>query len=323
MGHLVKFSERLTNRFSRVFFEFLTKAPTFRKSNGSGLIKFLEVSLNDLRIFYFVKNPHFKKFIDSRVPIDPLRDLGCRETSLTVLIPCSAKDFGILSKVIKEARLNIKNQIFEIVVVTPDANLLPKGLGQVRVLSDKHFLEQPKIKNLLDGLHFDSGWIRQQLIKILFCLEDSADNVLILDADTILRKPKTFVSGKIQLLSFAYEYHVPYIRHMKQFSPKIQDFGLTFVTHHQLWQKDVVSEIWSGKRLGEWLSSLDRDELSPISEYNTYGMYMYNFHCDRVKLSRFANDQFSRKLLNQSDSELTEVCSIFPNSCSISVHSYS
>jgi len=323
MGVSQNFFRRVFTRTSRMFFEFLTKALLFRKSNESSFLKFLDFSLNRLKILSLAKNPHFKKFIDSKVAIDPLNDLPDLETSLTVLIPCSMKDFSLLPKVINEAKLNIKNQIFEIVIITPDPNLLPSGLGPLRILSDKHFLDQSQIQILLEGLNCDSGWIKQQLIKILFCLQDSAKNILILDADTILTKPKIYIRGETQLLSFAYEYHEPYIDHIKQVFPKIYDFGLTFVSHHQLWQKDIVHDIWSGSGLKDWLHSMDKNELSPISEYNTYGLYMYNFHSERVRLSRFANEQFSRKLLENIDEDLEAACAKFPDSCSISIHSYS
>jgi hypothetical protein len=257
------------------------------------------------------------------VPVDPLIEVPDKESSLTVMIPCSSKDFLILPIVIQAARSNIRNPILEIVVVTPEVELVPKNLGSIKIISDYHFLGQPKVKKLLADLKMDSGWIKQQLIKILFCLQSTESNILILDADTILTKPKLYVSGNKQILSFAYEYHLPYIQHLKSFLPLVHDFGLTFVTHHQLWQKDIVNDIWSGDRLNDWLQSMDKNQLSPISEYNTYGLYAYNFSQDRIRLSRFANEQFSRKMLEEAIPELDKVSSLFPNSCSISIHSYS
>jgi hypothetical protein len=304
-------------------YQLLTDSKIFRKLNVNGFLEILDFFINNLKFTSHYKNPFFKKFIDSMVPVDPLIELPNEKPGITVMIPCSSKDFPMLPTVIFAARSNIRNPILEIVVVTPDVDLVPKNLGPIKIMSDNHFLGQQKVKNLLTNLKLDSGWIKQQLIKILFCLQSAETNILVLDADTILTKPKLYVSGNMQILSFAYEYHSPYIQHLKRFLPFVHDFGLTFVTHHQLWQKDIVHDIWSGSGLKDWLHSMDKNELSPISEYNTYGLYMYNFHSERVRLSRFANEQFSRKLLENFDEDLEAACAKFPDSCSISIHSYS
>ena len=314
---------RISSRVSRTIFEFLTDSNIFSKANVNGFLEFLDFTSDSLKFLSPYKNPFFKKFVDSMVPVDPLIELPNEKSSLTVMIPCSSKDFPMLPTVIYAARSNIRNPILEITVVTPDVELVPKNLGSVKILSDNHFLGQPKVKNLLADIKMDSGWIKQQLIKILFCLQSTESNILILDADTILTKPKLYVSGNTQILSFAYEYHSPYIQHLKSFFPLVHDFGLTFVTHHQLWQKDIVEDIWSGDRLNDWLESMDRNQLSPVSEYNTYGLYAYNFFPARIRLSRFANEQFSRKILENTGGELDKVSSLFPDSCSISIHSYS
>ena len=270
-----------------------------------------------------LRNPDFKKFVDAKFPIDPLADKLHRGTGLTILIPCTSKDFSILPTVINAAKMNVRNSIKEIVVITPDAGLTLDNVGEIRVLHDDLFLKQTNIQEYLYNLGLNSGWINQQLIKILFCLDSDVENVLILDADTVLTKPKYFVVDEVQILSFAYEYHAPYMNHLQGFCPEIHDFGLTFVTHHQLWQKDIVQEIWGGTRLLDWLSSFDREELSPISEYHTYGLFAYNFHAPRVIISRFGNEQFSRKILKEKKLKIEEVIKSFPNSCSVSLHSYS
>lgn len=314
---------QISSRVSRSIFQLLTDLKIFRKVNANWFIEYLDFTIDSLKFLSLYKNPFFKKFVDSLVPVDPLIELTHEKTVLTVMIPCSSKDFPILSTVINAARLNIRNPIREITVVTPDVKLMPKNLGPIKILSDNHFLGQPKVKYLLADLKLDSGWIKQQLIKILFCLQSTESNILILDADTILTKPKLFVSGNTQILSFAYEYHSPYIQHLQSFLPLVHDFGLTFVTHHQLWQKDIVEDIWSGDGLKVWLERMDRNQLSPISEYNTYGLYAYNFFQNRIRLSRFANEQFSRKILENNDLKIDQVLTLFPNSCSISIHSYS
>lgn len=314
---------QITSRVSRTVFQLVTDSNIFRKANVNGILEILDFTINNLKFVSPYKNPFFKKFVDSMVPVDPLIELPNEKSGLTVMIPCSSKDFPMLPTVIYAARSNIRNPILEIVVVTPDIELVPKNLGSIKIMSDNHFLGQPSVKKLLTDLKMDSGWIKQQLIKILFCLQSTETNILILDADTILTKPKLYVSGNTQILSFAYEYHSPYIQHLKSFLPLVHDFGLTFVTHHQLWQKDIVEDIWSGNRLNDWLESMDRNQLSPISEYNTYGLYIYNFSPDRIRLSRFANEQFSRKILEDTGQEIDKVSTLFPDSCSISIHSYS
>jgi len=314
---------RLNNRITRDFFRIISDSPVTRNLDGNQIIKYLNVLFSKSKFMRILQNPHFKKFADSKFSVDPLADKLHRETSLTILIPCTSKDFSILPSVIDAARINVRNPISEIVVVTPDTGLDLKNIGDVRVLHDDFFLKTTVIQDTLIKLGLNSGWIKQQLIKILFCLTWDATNVLILDADTVLTKPRYFVSEEVQILSFAYEYHAPYMKHLSGFCSEIHDFGLTFVTHHQLWQKDIVQEIWGKTRLLEWLSTFDRQELSPISEYHTYGLFAYNFHPSRVIISRFGNEQFSRKILVEKDLEIQDVMKTFPDSCSVSLHSYS
>jgi hypothetical protein len=290
---------------------------------GEALIRQLNFFFSHFKYLAILRNPYLKKFIDSKLQIDPLAQYPETQTSLTILIPCTSKDFSILPTVIEAAHKNVRNPITEIVLVTPDKGLNLGDLKGVRILHDDSFLNTPEVRKILGDLDLNSSWINQQLIKILFCLQGKAENVLVLDADTVLTKPKYFISDKIQILSFAYEYHEPYMRQLSEFCKDIHDFGLTFVTHHQLWQKEIVEEIWGRERLFEWLSRLDRTELSPISEYHTYGLFTYNFFSDRVLFSRFGNDQYSRKILESQHEQIDEVLKHFPTSCSVSLHSYS
>ena len=314
---------RIKNRLIRDFFIYISESRITRHVTGGALIRQLNFFFSKFKFLTILRNPYFKKFIDKKFLVDPLSQSSGAMSNLTILIPCTAKDFAILPSVIKAARINVRNPITEIVVVTPDKGLELGDVGDIRVLHDDIFLATPEVRKIINELDLNSGWLNQQLIKILFCLQENAKNVLILDADTVLTKPKYFICEKVQVLSFAYEYHAPYMRHLSGFCPEIHDFGLTFVTHHQLWQKDIVHEIWDNNKLGDWLSTINRQELSPISEYHTYGLYTYNFHSDRVMISRFGNEQYSRKELEKKNLEINEVIELFPNSCSVSLHSYS
>lgn len=306
-----------------MFFFQISKSRLTRNMDGNSFVKYLDFFFTHFKFLAILRNPYLKKFIDSKLQIDPLALYPEIQTSLTILIPCTSKDFSILPTVIEAAHKNVRNPITEIVIVTPDKGSNIGVLEGVRILHDDSILNAPEVRKILGDLDLRSSWINQQLIKILFCLQGNAENVLVLDADTVLTKQKYFISGKIQILSFAYEYHEPYMRQLSEFRKDIHDCGLTFVTHHQLWQKDIVEEIWGGDKLFEWLSSLDQTELSPISEYHTYGLFIYNYYSDRVLFSKFGNDQYSRRMLETHHERIDEVLKHFPASCSVSLHSYS
>lgn len=71
----------------------------------------------------------------------------------------------------------------------------------IRVLLDTDVVNQDlvaKIKSTFpDGQH---SWVLQQIVKISAALELDKEFLLVLDSDTVLTRPRTFVGKSTQLL---------------------------------------------------------------------------------------------------------------------------
>jgi hypothetical protein len=166
------------------------------------------------------------------------------------------------------------------------------------------------------------NWIIQQLLKIKTTLNYAVEhNILIMDSDTVLTQPILFVNGNRQILSITREYHRQYVMQYQTFSNSNFDLGFSFVTHHQLWQRDIVEDLWGNDRLEQWLKAADLSSSSSISEYHSYGSHLVRKFPNRFAYSNWGNIELSRSSRDYLSYE--NICEMFPKSRSVSIHSYS
>jgi len=247
--------------------------------------------------------------------------------SLTVVIPCHPKDFSLIQSVVDGLIDNSLNPIQEILIIAP-RELKPEVKSKVKIsfLQDDDLLNPEIVKHINSEFSSEnSGWIRQQIIKIRTVLDYvSTKYALVLDSDTVLLAPRLFATEQYQELSFASEYHEPYFAHVKRFNSSIVDTSLSFVTHYQVWNRSLVNEIWGGTKVTKWIEDRDRSQSSCISEYQTYGQFMISKYPDSYRLTRWGNAEFSRKVQDDfGDVNYLDLKKRFPMSLSVSIHSYS
>jgi len=285
-------------------------------------LKFWEKSLLFRKLSWLNE---FREIVDYLQIDDPLSELASEK--LTIVIMCHPKDIDLLNESIKGAIMSVRNVLEEIVVVSPEP------------IDVDYFDTEVPIRNLLDAeilawnsnsvqdqkfLEGQRTWILQQVLKIKTALLLERDYLLILDSDTILSSRRKFVCESKQLLFFSYEYHSPYIRHYKKFQPSQGEVGLSFVTHHQIWQADIVKEIWGGTGLFDWLESADSNHPNSVSEYHTYGTYIFNAHPSRFTWARWGNIPISKKLHQLAANSGRQIQpSVQERANSISLHAYS
>ena len=279
-------------------------------------------------------------------PHDPL----AREHNLPAIdlvVPFVEKDLPSLELVIAHALLNVRNPIERIILLTPQ-NREGTRPRFVRPESDALLVDirtrYPSIQvrfdqdvlgsEILDELESrfgkgdrNAGWVTQQLIKLSAALASESRASLILDADTILLSKKTWLTadGK-QLLQVANEYHNDFMKHVLLHFGVPKKLKLSFVTHHQLMQTDVVKQMFpqgATSLLEWWMSSTDsigRD----LGDYEAYGAFLAHHYPARVAFGSFAN-LFSPHLtafledLKNSGSTPSE---LIPGYCSVSFHSW-
>jgi hypothetical protein len=263
-----------------------------------------------------------RKFVDSCQFPSPL--ISNTKTQISVVIPCHPKDSALMSFVLSGLEKNCLNQITEIIIVSP--SILPitlKSKLNLRILQDSDVLD-PKLVTTIKSIFPSSqfGWVVQQVLKIRCALQYSLnENILIMDSDTVLIKPTLFVFDKYQTLSITREYHRQYVKQYQNFSNSNFDTGFSYVTHYQLWQRDILETLWGDDRLNDWLNAADLSSNSSISEYHSYGSHLIQNFPDRFNYSEWGNAEMSRSLAEDLDYE--SISQAFPNARSVSIHSYS
>lgn len=296
-----------------------------RKSD-SGVLGSLVMnfSLKTARVIRSQKLPfRLRQAISLAQPSDPLKDSIL--PTIDIAIPCHKKDFGNLHLVIQGARKNVKNPIGKVVLITPDnlAMELESKFPDCQVLSDESVLGGGDLtKAIYDLVPLERrGWIIQQIIKFQITMTSNEVATLILDADTILTKPRIWINrGETQILCIAEEFHLPYKEHQRKVFGG-QNNLLSFVTHHQLMKKEAVKEIFgsNGDGLLNWLQLADYSESSAISEYDTYGEWLVAHRPHEIAFAKWNNCPV--KITPQRNS-YNEIADRYGQYHSISNHSY-
>jgi hypothetical protein len=129
-------------------------------------------------------------------------------------------------------------------------------------------------------------WFHQQTLKWSFAAQFQKPT-LVVDSDTFILKPINFLAHEKINLFVRRDVHWPYQHSLRRYI-KLPYLNLSFVTHFQLIDSFIVREILGSsieEGIDKWLkSSLFPQQMSCLSEYQTYGQYLFFFHPDRVRL---------------------------------------
>lgn len=277
-------------------------------------------------------------------PLDPLRR-SKPKPAIDVAIPFVEKDLPCLELVISGVIQSVTNPIGNFYLVTPGDSaqagpsfgnaesfamleVIRKRHPHLELRFDRQVLGPRLASGLLNhqGLAAD-GWRVQQLIKYVLARRSRQSATLIVDADTVLLQSKTWL-GKdgTQLLQFSEEYHQPYMNHFKTYFGIEKTLPVSFVTHHQLMQKDVVKEMFPRvEDLLKWVQLGSQNSKLKISEYETYGTYLLTKYPHRVRFGTWSNLwsphlDLVKKTLSSREETLQ---ALLPDYCSVSFHSHS
>jgi len=319
---LISFLKKLTRVFIAVIYRQLTNQLRKSESRTFGIIV-MRVSLSLAKIMNLQKLPFsLRQIISLAQPSNPLRDTN--SPTIDIAIPCHAKDFDNLPLIIQGARASVSNPIGKIILITPEclSMELQTRFPDCIVSTDEGVLGADLIEAINELVPKErAGWIIQQVIKFRIVIASQQVATLILDADTVLLRPRIWLdSDGTQILGIANEFHLPYKEHIRRvFGVNTQ--YLSFVTHHQLMQKDSVREIFgqNGDGLIDWLELADFDESSSISEYETYGEWMVTHKPKQIAFAKWNN--VSAKL-NSSNTSYLEIVEAYSKYSSVSNHSY-
>jgi hypothetical protein len=182
---------------------------------------------------------------------------------------------------------------------------------QLKILSETDFIPvsfQEKIGRYPKNRQ---GWVRQQVIKFLGVSYADEKGTLVCDSDTFLLEKRLWLNeiGE-QQLQVSHEFSLEYEEHFLETFGRLRDESkkISFVTHHQLMQKDVVHSMFGRDMLGllDWLEKGNADSMSPISEYHSYGRFIITNYPARVRLSKWNNLS-----LHSGDREVERIIALY------------
>jgi hypothetical protein len=227
------------------------------------------------------------------------------------------------------------------VVVVP-GDLIPNVVaeldGRCDVVAEEDLIDEATralVKSMVPPMR--RGWVTQQLLKFQGVARSHQDGVLVVDADTVLLRPRTWLAGSRQLLVPVHEFHPPYEEHYQRvFGRAGRPATVSWVAHHQLMRPSIVKAMFGvtqserSQKLGEWVQAADFSQASALSEYHSYGRWIETRASGDYVLGRWGNARMPRQGVEalgasgaaSSQDTLGRLRAEFPTHLSVSMHSY-
>jgi len=147
-----------------------------------------------------------------------------------------------------------------------------------------------------------------------YAIQNLADHYLVVDSDVVfIKKTRFFNSGRM-LLTKGVDFHKPCLDCCEKLLGMPANEKYSFVAHHMLIRKSIMVELldYLGKKFRKtWydavLDNINYREISPFSEYETYGYYLKKNYPKEFEGRELTNSQrfkmrdILKILLNQVD----------------------
>ena len=221
------------------------------------------------------------------------------DLELDVIIPAAEKDLAVLPYTIDGVRRNIRHPIANISVVAPVKS-------NIRALCNKKGCEFVDERSLVDtdpgGIDLvvngvsRSTWIYQQFLKWSADTIGQANHFLVVDADTVYIRPQVFERDGRIVFNYSDEYNQPYFDMYQRLLREPVRFPSSFTSHQMLYEKRILLEL--KRKIAEFhgcdwkeaiLRHLDRGEPSGVSDYDTYGQYVFLHYPESMAIEYWSN----------------------------------
>jgi len=229
-------------------------------------------------------------------------------TSIDLVIPTISKDFDILKTVIDSAKKHVINNIETIYIVSiPDKFLKEfcKKHGYI-LIDELDVLGYGKntISYSVNGVD-RSGWMFQQLLKLSGDEFVKNKNYLIIDSDTVLLNPHTFIEGNKFVFLQNEEWHEPYFTAFRKLFNYPAVTSLSYTSHMMIFNTSMLKKMKAeieAKHKKSWdkvyTDTANSTEPSCISDYDTYANWVRCNFPDMVVNRVFYNRSVSRSKFN-------------------------
>lgn len=281
--------------------------------------------------------PYFLRVLFAEIlpnkPLEVFHSSG--HEAISVMVPCVEKDWPLLPLCLYGIEQNILNYVKRISVVTNNSDLTTDFTSDILEIVQEENLMTDDLNSLINKyVPADRrGWVIKQILTFKFAYNNLDKYLLVIDADTVLSRPRLFVHNGRQVIVPVVEYNdYDAFTTSITWGSKGAPFGISFTSHHVLLQTDLVREMFNeiggfDKGVEKWLKSADSVPWRPISDMHSYGTWLLNSHPKTVVFARWGNIRVSKTFLNQySDESNLEIFQHllrdFKNYNSISFHHY-
>ena len=218
-----------------------------------------------------------------------------------IIIPTTDKDLKTLETCIQQCKKNLNYR--RIIIVSKQ-----KYTDSAEWFSEDRYPFNFKSMENYIGDHWRKGWYLQQLLKLysFFVIPNIADNILILDSDTLILRKVDFFEDDIPLYNTSGAHHKPYFRHMEQLLPELKRITKSGITHHMIFQRYIMLDLFN--KVEEYhdeefwkvfLSLVDLEQKSGASEYEIYFNFIQIYYPNKFKIRKLKWENTKNKNLNQ------------------------
>lgn len=212
---------------------------------------------------------------------------------LDIVIPLVEKDIITARKVIEGVRAMVKHPISAIYIVAPERKPLIEFAHEMKC----EFIPEHTVVPEYDTVRKFGGWILQQFIKLNCDSFTKNENILVIDADTILLRPQVLIDDKKDIYTF--HIHSDYSSPRKEFTQRLLKentyFKLDFVSHHMVFKREWLHalkqyiEKVQNKKWYDAIVELLEIQNKGFSEYDIYATYVFLNHRSQTKILSSAN----------------------------------
>jgi len=256
---------------------------------------------------------------------------NCRrdgQKMIDVIIPTISKDYLLLETVLASLK-NVCQPINKIFIVSQKEQFIIDFC----LKHDCTFVDEREVlgygKEAIDykvGGQDRSGWLFQQLLKLAGDRIAEMENFLVIDSDTVLIKPHSFIAGERFVFFESEEWNQDYFTAFQTIFGYRPKSLVSHVCHMMIFNNQYLREMkaeMEKKNKTGWdkvvISTKNNGAVSCFSEYETYSNWLLQKHPGAVKFQPFYNKSLAKDKLTSLD----DLASHFGNRYnSLSFHSY-
>lgn len=236
--------------------------------------------------------------------------LPADEITIDVAICCIDKDEQVLDSCIRGVKNYVEHKIKNIYLIAPKHSKAIQKISSQEgcILIDEDSIlpiQKSDIDYTVKGKD-RSGWLFQQFLKLHLDLISDSENVFVIDADTVLIKPKVLISKKKTVFDIADEYHDAYFKTIGKLLDYKKYMKVSCVSHMMILNRKILKDLrkkveqHTGKDfIYSIVDLIDCNETSFFSEFELYANYFISTFPREFRLRYWRNCSLPSKNIDK------------------------